>query len=76
MSGGIAAVLYGLYRVVIGRWMGQKFRTAGPVHHQAKGFVPTGTGIIMALLLLVAGILVIPSVDTEVAGTRLGIYVC
>lgn len=76
VSGGIAAVMYGIYRRVAGRHMGQSFRENGPVHHQEKGFVPTGTGIIMALLLLVGGIIMIPTVDAGVAGTKLGIYVC
>ena len=75
VSGGIAAVLYGLYRLLIGRWMGQRFRDDGPAHHKEKGYVPTGTGIIMALLLMVGGILAIPTVD-EGTASHLGIYVC
>ena len=74
-SGLLAAILYGIYRVSLGRGMGQRYREDGPVHHAEKGFVPTGTGVIMAVLLIVAGIIALPHVDEQLAGTRLGIYV-
>jgi phospho-N-acetylmuramoyl-pentapeptide-transferase len=76
VSGTVAGVLYAAYRFVIGHWMGQRFRDDGPAHHKEKGYVPTGTGIIMALLLLVGGIIALPGAERGVPGTSLGVYVC
>lgn len=76
VSGLIATALYGLYRVTAGRQMHQRFRLDGPEHHRKKRVVPTGTGIIIALLLIVAGILALPYVDPGLPSSRLGIYVC
>jgi len=56
--------------------MYQRYREDGPEHHKKKHAVPTGTGIIMALLLLVAGIWAFPQAEPGQPSTRIGIYVC
>jgi phospho-N-acetylmuramoyl-pentapeptide-transferase len=76
ISGVIAAILYGFYSVAIGARMAQRYRDAGPEHHKQKGAVPTGTGIIFTLILLVGGILAWPYIQEGVPSERLGIYVC
>lgn len=76
ISGLLATLLYALYRVTAGRQMHQRFRQDGPAHHLKKRVVPTGTGIIMALMLIVAGIIALPYVDLNLPSSRLGVYVC
>lgn len=76
ISGVIAAVLFALYRYFIGEKMQQAFRSFGPQHHKAKGRVPTGTGIVMVILLFLAGGLVFIFQNPEMPSERLGVYVC
>jgi phospho-N-acetylmuramoyl-pentapeptide-transferase len=75
-SGLLAALLFGAYRLVIGARMAQRFREIGPDHHKLKGSVPTGTGIIFVVLLLLAGGIVFIYADPNLPSQRLGIYVC
>jgi phospho-N-acetylmuramoyl-pentapeptide-transferase len=75
-SGLIAAVLFLVYRRLIGRWMGQRFREDGPIHHKRKGFVPTGAGIVIAALLGISGILAAVYFATSSVSSEVGIYVC
>lgn len=49
-----AAVLFPVYRALVGKAMVQRFREAGPEHHLAKGQVPTGSGVVLLLLLAAA----------------------
>jgi phospho-N-acetylmuramoyl-pentapeptide-transferase len=72
----ISGGLFWLYRKVVGGRMDQAFRDQGPEHHKLKGRVPTGAGIILTVLLLIAGIVAIPFMESGTPSARLGIYVC
>lgn len=76
VSGMVSAVMFYIYRSFAGKGMLQNRREDGPRHHLAKGDVPTGTGIIIVILLMLAGILVWTSTDYGLNSTRIGIYVC
>ncbi|MCH7472026.1 phospho-N-acetylmuramoyl-pentapeptide-transferase [bacterium] len=76
LSGLAAGVLFGIYRLVLGRRMAQRIRDDGPEHHKAKGAVPTGTGIVFVVLLLAAGVLVTIYGRNDLSSERLGVYVC
>jgi phospho-N-acetylmuramoyl-pentapeptide-transferase len=56
--------------------MQQAFRADGPAHHQTKGRVPTGTGIVMVLLLFFAGLAVLVFKTPNTPSESLGVYVC
>lgn len=75
-SGILAAVMFASFRLVLGRRMAQAFRGDGPQHHLQKGKVPTGTGIVLVILLLLAGGLVFIYLDPTLPSQQLGIYVC
>ncbi|MDQ3024011.1 MAG: phospho-N-acetylmuramoyl-pentapeptide-transferase [bacterium] len=76
LSGSLAAVMFGVYRLTIGRRMGQRFRDLGPEHHKLKGFVPTGTGIVFVILLALAGIYILVVTQANLPIERVGMYVC
>jgi len=75
-SGMVSAVLFLIYRTYTGQGMLQTRRENGPRHHLEKGNVPTGTGIIIVILLVLAGIFAWTSTDYGVNSGRIGIYVC
>jgi phospho-N-acetylmuramoyl-pentapeptide-transferase len=76
VSGLLAGLLFGAYRLTVGRQMGQAFRENGPQHHKLKGFVPTGTGIVFVLLLFLAGVFIFIVSQANLPIERVGIYVC
>lgn len=75
ISGIAATISFALYRGYVGIRMRQVRRRAGPAHHLRKGDVPTGTGIVIVLLLVVAGILAMAYLGED-PESRIGIYVC
>jgi phospho-N-acetylmuramoyl-pentapeptide-transferase len=76
ISGLLAGLMFGAYRMTIGRGMGQRFREAGPEHHKLKGVIPTGTGIVFVLLLFLAGIYILIVTKGNLPIERVGMYVC
>jgi len=56
--------------------MAQRFRDDGPEHHRLKGRVPTGAGIVLAGLLLIAGCIAAPFAEEGAPSLRLGVWVC
>jgi phospho-N-acetylmuramoyl-pentapeptide-transferase len=68
--------MFALYRKLIGARMEQAFRADGPAHHKTKGRVPTGTGIVMVILLFLAGLAVAIFRRPDTPSESLGIYVC
>jgi phospho-N-acetylmuramoyl-pentapeptide-transferase len=75
-SGAVASILFGLYRVFVGNRMDQAYRDQGPSHHKLKGRVPTGTGVVFVILLLLGAAVTLPQVDSSKPGSALGFIVC
>lgn len=71
-----ASAMFALYRAIVGRKMDQVFRDQGPSHHKLKGRVPTGTGIVFVVLLLVGGAFALAGIDPRNPNAGLGIIVC
>lgn len=71
-----ASAMFALYRLLVGRRMDQAFRDQGPLHHKLKGRVPTGTGIVFVVLLLVGGMIALAAMDERAPNAGLGIIVC
>jgi phospho-N-acetylmuramoyl-pentapeptide-transferase len=76
ISSFVSGALFAVYRYVLGRHMAQSFRDDGPAHHKLKGRVPTGAGIVLVLLLFIAGVVAIPYVEQGANNALIGIYVC
>src|SRR5262245_61473908 len=76
LSGLAAGAMFAAYRLMVGRRMDQAFRDMGPLDHRKKGRIPTGTGIVFVLLLLIGGALALPQLDLARPNTALGIIVC
>jgi phospho-N-acetylmuramoyl-pentapeptide-transferase len=75
-SGVAAGVMFAAYRWLAGSRMDQRFREHGPSHHKLKGRVPTGTGIVFVILLLIGGAVAATQASTKVPGGELGAIVC
>jgi phospho-N-acetylmuramoyl-pentapeptide-transferase len=76
ISSVISGGLFAAYRWLVGRHMQQCFREDGPAHHKQKGAVPTGAGIILVILLIIAGAVAFPYAEQGAPNARIGIYVC
>lgn len=76
VSSVISGGLFAGYRWLLGRHMRQRFRDDGPAHHKLKGAVPTGAGIILVTLLIIAGAVAWPYAEQSAPNARIGIYVC
>jgi phospho-N-acetylmuramoyl-pentapeptide-transferase len=76
VSGLVASAMFAAYRLLAGRRMDQAFREGGPSHHLKKGRVPTGTGIVFVVLLLIGGAVALTMSDQRQPGAELGAIVC
>jgi phospho-N-acetylmuramoyl-pentapeptide-transferase len=76
LSGLAASAMFAGYRLLVGRRMDQAHREMGPLDHKKKGRVPTGTGIVFVVLLLVGGATALPHLNPGDPSTALGIIVC
>ena len=75
-SGLVAGAMFAAYRYFAGDRMDQAFRDQGPSHHKQKGRVPTGTGIVFVILLVVGGAVAMTQANPNSPDAALGAIVC